>query len=58
LTLLTGCRKTDESRHVIIPTLNVVAIPFSLQIPAWGIAVSAQFLYLPMMLRRAFDYPW
>lgn len=44
--------------HLIVPLLHLVVGLTPWEPPVWRIAVSVQFLYLPLMLRRAFEYPW
>ncbi|HEY9144565.1 MAG TPA: DUF3667 domain-containing protein [Arenimonas sp.] len=44
--------------HVLLPLLNGLDALLGGRLPAWQIAVSLQFLYIPIMLRTAFGYAW
>ena len=44
--------------YLVVPLLQLALTPLDLQGHAWRIGVSIQFLYVPLMLRTAFDFAW
>jgi len=42
----------------IEPLLKLINAVVPFEIPVWSLAVSLQFLYVPLMLRGAFGYAW
>ena len=44
--------------YVLLPLLNGLDSLLGGWLPAWQIAISLQFLYVPIMLRTAFGYAW